>query len=139
MIAIVTYEKGDSIMNASVQNKTERNNSTQGFTNNITININDSETTYFTIKIGSEIIATSNISVQVLDETNSAVLNNRTPENIAQLLNAIKQQLKVIYEQQMQVAKQVQEQENTEKSLTQIDPNSIEANTITDRTNVIGQ
>lgn len=139
MIAIVTYEKGDSIMNVSVQNKTERNNSTQGFTNNITININDSETTYFTITIGSEIIATSNISVQVVDETNSAVLNNRTPENIAQLLNAIKQQLKVIYEQQMQVAKQVQEQENTEKSLTQIDPNSIEANTITDRTNVIGQ
>lgn len=139
MIAIVTYEKGDSIMNVSIQNKTERNNATQGFTNNIVININDSETTYFGIKVGSEIISTNNISVQVLDETNSAVLNNRTPENIEQLLSAIKQQLKVIYQQQMQVAKQVQEQENAEKALTQIDPNSIEANTITDRENVIGQ
>lgn len=133
IIAILTYQNKDSLMTVSVQNKTEQDN-TQGFNNNIIVKINDSEITVFTIKANSKIVATNNISVQALNETNSAVLNNRTPENIKQLLDAIKNQLNVIYEQQMQVAKEVQEQENAQNRLTQINP---ESNTITNSTNTI--
>lgn len=133
IIAILTYQNKDSLMTVSVQNKTEQDN-TQGFNNNIIVKINDSEITVFTIKANSKIVATNNISVQALNETNSAVLNNRTPENIKQLLDAIKNQLNVIYEQQMQVAKEVQEQENAQNRLTQINP---ESNTITNPTNTI--
>lgn len=138
VIAILTYQNEDSLMTVSVQNKTEQDNA-QGFNNNIIVKINDSEITVFTIKANSKMIATNNISVQALDGTNSAVLNNRTPENIKQLLDAIKNQLKVIYEQQMQVAKEVQEQENAQNGLTQIDPNSPESNTITNRDDIIDQ
>lgn len=138
VIAILTYQNEDSLMTVSVQNKTEQDNA-QGFNNNIIVKINDSEITVFTIKANSKMVATNNISVQALDGTNSAVLNNRTPENIKQLLDAIKNQLKVIYEQQMQVAKEVQEQENAQNGLTQIDPNSPESNTITNRDNIIDQ
>lgn len=99
-------------MKASLQNKTEQNATQDGFTNNITINISDSNTTYFTIKANSNILPNSSISIEELNETNSAVLNNRTPENVSQLLNAIKGQLQKIYEQQMQVAKEVQQQED---------------------------
>ncbi len=137
LIAIVTYQKGDAIINISIQNKTEQDNSTQGFVNNKIININNAETTYFGIKINSNMVATNNISVQVLDQTNSAVLNNRTPENIQQLLDAIKNQLSIIYEQQMQVAKQVQEEENAQNGLTQIEPNSTQNNTVIDRDNIV--
>ena len=64
------------------------------------------------------------------------MFNNRTPENIKQLVNSIKVQLKKIYEQQMQVAKDTQEQEDA-NGLTQIDPNAVESNTITNMKNVI--
>lgn len=138
VIAILTYQNEDSLMTVSVQNKTEQDNA-QGFNNNIIVKINDSEITVFTIKANSKMVATNNISVQALDGTNSAVLNNRTPENIKQLLDAIKKQLKVIYEQQMQVAKEVQEQENAQNGLTQIDSNSPESNTITNRDDIIDQ
>ena len=115
---------------------TEKSNIQYAFLNNIIININKAETTVFTIKANSNISSNQNISVQELNETNSAVLNNRTPENISQLLSAIKVQLKNIYEQQMQVEKQVQEQENAQ-GLTQIDPGAAETNTITNRTDIV--
>ncbi len=138
LIAILTYQNENSLVTVSIQNKTEQDN-TQGFNNNIIVKINDSEITVFTIKVNSKMVATNNISVQTLNETNSAVLNNRTPENIKQLLDAINNQLNIIYEQQMQVAKEVQEQENTQNGLTQIDPNSPESNTITNRDDIIDQ
>lgn len=139
MIAIVTYEQGEHIMKLSLQNKTEPNTLQDGFMNNIIININDSYTTYFTIKANSNLVPSSSVSVQELNENNSAVLNNRTPENIAQLLNATKAQLKKIYEQQMQVAKEVQEQENTQSGLTSDNSNAAEANTIINRTDAAGE
>lgn len=136
MIAIITYEMDNSVMKVSVQNKTEPNSSNQGFTNNIVIIVNDTDTTYFTIKANSNIAPSSTISVQELNETNSAVLNNRTPENISQLINALKVQLQKIYEQQMEVANQVQQQEGA-NGLNQVDQNAVETNTITGRTDVI--
>lgn len=137
MIGIITFNKDDEIIKVSLQNKTEANTTQDGYTNNIILNINNSDTTYFTIKANSNITPSDNISVQELNETNSAVLNNRTPENISQLLTAIKTQLEIVYKQQMEVAKQVQEQENSQAGLTPVDPNAGEANTITNRNDVV--
>lgn len=139
MIAILTCELNHEVITVSLQNRTEQNETQDGFNNNIIVKINNSGTTYFTINVNSNITPSSNISVQEINETNSAVLNNRTPENIAQLLNAIQAQLQKIYEQQMQVAKQVQEQENAQNGLTPVDPNAAEANTITNRTDIVGE
>lgn len=136
IIAIVSYEQGDSIMKISLQNKTEQNTLQEGINNNIIINISDSDVTYFMIRVNSNIKPANSVSLQELNATNYAVFNNRTPENIAQLLNSIKVQIKKIYEQQMQVAKETQAQENAQ-GLTQIDPNAVESNTITSIENVI--
>ena len=136
MIGIVTFDKDNETIKVSLQNKTEEDSKQNGFINNIILNINNSDTTYFKITASSNIMPNSNITVQELNETNSAILNNRTAENISQLLTAIKAQLKKIYEQQMQVAKEVQEQEDA-KGLTHIDPGAAETNTIIDRNDVV--
>lgn len=132
---ILTFDMDDETYTISLQNMTKQNNS--GLTNNIILIINNSNITYFTVKANSNISLSKNITVQDLNETNSAVLNNRTPENISQLLTAIKAQLKKIYEQQMEVARQMQE--NSQTSLNPTNPNAEEANTITNRTDVVGQ
>lgn len=137
VIAIITYEKNDKIMKVSIQNKTEQDSQTQTLVNNIIVNINNSDTTYFEIKANSNIAATTNVQVEELNDTNSAVLNNRTPENISQLLNAIKTKLQRTYEQLMQVSKEVQEQEDAQNGLNNVDTNVPESNTITNNENVI--
>lgn len=134
---IITTEINGKTIKISFQNNTEQNSSQDGFNKDTIIKINDSDITYYTLSINSEIMPSENVSVQELNETNSAVLNNRTPENIAQLLSAIKVQLNKIYEQQMQVAKEVQEQENMQNGLTPVNPNSPETNTIINYENVI--
>lgn len=137
MIMILTYETGNSLIKISLQNKTEQNNTQNGIVKNIILNINDTETTYFTIKLNSNITSSNSVTVEEINETNSAVLNNRTPENILQLLNAIKVQLQKIYDQQMQVAKEVQQQEDSQNGLTPVDPNAAEANQITNRNDIV--
>lgn len=112
IIAIVSGEVGDSHIKVSLQNKVEPNTLQEGMNQNIIVNVNDSDTTYFTIRANSNTKPVENVALQELNQNNYAVFNNRTPENIKQLINSIKVQLKKIYEQQMQVAKETQEQEN---------------------------
>lgn len=136
IIAIVGGEVGDSRVKISIQNKTEPNTLQEGMNHNIIINISDSDITYFTIRANSNTKPVTSVALQELNQSNYAVFNNRTPQNIAQLINSIKAQLKKIYEQQMQVAKETQAQEDA-NGLTQIDPNAVESNTITNMENVI--
>lgn len=134
---IMTFEINGEIMKISLQNNTKQNSSQNGLDNNIIIKINNSDTTYYTVSISSEIMPSSNVEIQELNETNSAALNNRTPENITQLLNAIMIQLNKIYEQQMEVAREVQQQEDIQNGLTSSNPNAPETNTIVNYQNVI--
>lgn len=134
---IVTTEINGKTIKVSLQNNTEQSSSQNGFNNDIIVKINDSDTTYYTLSIDSEIMPSGNIKTQELNETNSATLNNRTPENIAQLLNAIKIQLNRMYEQQMAVAREVQEQEDMQNGLNQTNPNAPETNTIVNYQNII--
>lgn len=134
---IITTEINGRTIKISLQNNTKQSSSQNGFNNDIIIKINDSDTTYYTLSIDSEIMPSSNVNTQELNDTNSAALNNRTPENIAQLLNAIITQLNKMYEQQMQVAREVQEQENMQNGLTPSNPNAPETNTIVNYENVI--
>ena len=136
IIAIVGGEVGDSRVKISIQNKTEPNTLQEGMNHNIIINISDSDITYFTIRANSNTKPVTSVALQELNQSNYAVFNNRTPQNIAQLISSIKAQLKKIYEQQMQVAKETQAQEDA-NGLTQIDPNAVETNTITNMENVI--
>ena len=136
IIAIVGGDVGDSRVKISIQNKTEPNTLQEGMNHNIIINISDSDITYFTIRANSNTKPVTSVALQELNQSNYAVFNNRTPQNIAQLINSIKAQLKKIYEQQMQVAKETQAQEDA-NGLTQIDPNAVESNTITNMENVI--
>ncbi len=136
IIAIVGGEVGDSRVKISIQNKTEPNTLQEGMNHNIIVLVSDSDITYFKVRSNSNIKPATNVALQELNQSNYAVFNNRTPENIAQLISSIKAQLKKIYEQQMQVAKETQAQEDA-NGLTQIDPNAVETNTITNMENVI--
>lgn len=127
---IITTEINGKTIKVSLQNNIGQSSSHNGFNNDIIIKINDSDTTYYTLSINSEIMPSESVEIQELNETNSATLNNRTPENIVQLLNAIKIQLNKIFEQQMQVAREVQEQEDMQNGLNQTNPDSAETNTI---------
>lgn len=134
---VITIQVNEKTIKISLQNNTKQNSSQNAFNNDIIIKINDSDTTYYTLSINSEIMQNENVSVQELNENNSATLNNRTPENIAQLLNAVIIQLNRIFEQQMQVAREAQEQENMQNGLTPTNPNAPETNTIVNYQNVI--
>lgn len=112
VIAIVSGKVGESRIKVSLQNKTEPNTLQEGMNHNIIVNISDSDITYFTIRANSNTKPVASVALQELNQNNYAVLNNRTPENVKQLVNSIKTQLKKIYEQQMQVAKETQEQED---------------------------
>ncbi len=136
IIAIVGGEVGDSRVKISIQNKTEPNTLQEGMNHNIIVLVSDSDITYFKVRSNSNIKPATNVALQELNQSNYAVFNNRTPQNIAQLISSIKAQLKKIYEQQMQVAKETQAQEDA-NGLTQIDPNAVETNTITNMENVI--
>lgn len=136
VIAIVGCQIGESRIKISLQNKTEPNSMQGGMNHNIIAIISDSDVTYFKTSINSNTKPAESVALQELNQNNYAVFNNRTPENIAQLINSIKVQLKKIYEQQMQVAKETQAQEDA-NGLTQIDPNAVETNSITSIENVI--
>lgn len=136
VIAIIGCEIGESRIKISLQNKTEPNSMQGGMNHNIIAIISDSDVTYFKTSINANTKPAESVALQELNQNNYAVFNNRTPENIAQLINSIKVQLKKIYEQQMQVAKETQAQEDA-NGLTQIDPNAVETNTITSIENVI--
>lgn len=130
MTVIVTIQINEKTIKISLQNNVEQNSSRNGFNNDIIVKINDSDTTYYTLNINSETTPSTNVQTQELNETNSATLNNRTPENIAQLLEAVVTQISKIIEQQMEVAREVQEQEDMQNGLNQTNPGSAEANTI---------
>lgn len=135
MIISVNYEDDtNSIKSISLQSKTELYN--QELVNNIVININDSNTTYFTIKINSNMVANNNIQIEELNKTNSVVVNDRSKENILQLWNAITAQLQKVYEQYIQVIKELQ-QEDTQNQLIHNEDIRTESNTITNDTNTI--
>lgn len=134
---VITIQVNEKTIKISLQNNTKQNSSQNAFNNDIIIKINDSDTTYYTLSINSEIMPNENVSVQELNENNSATLNNRTPENIAQLLNAVIIQLNRIFEQQMQVAREAQEQEDMQNEITPANPNAPETNTIVNYQNVI--
>lgn len=134
---VITIQVNEKTIKISLQNNTKQNSSQNAFNNDIIIKINDSDTTYYTLSINSEIMPNENVSVQELNENNSATLNNRTSENIAQLLNAVIIQLNRIFEQQMQVAREAQEQEDMQNEITPANPNAPETNTIVNYQNVI--
>jgi hypothetical protein len=142
IVAIATCDINDKTTTISIQNKTEQDSTNKNeFTNNIVIKINESDTTVFTITSDSNIASSSSVYVPTLEQGNYAVLNNLTKEYITQqLLPALLIQVPIVYNQQVEYVKEVQEQEDAQNSsLTQIDPGMLEMNTITNRDNIINQ
>jgi Tfp pilus assembly protein PilE len=136
VIAIITYEANDDLMTVSVQNKTDGNQ--DGFSNNIIVNINNSDTTYFTIKANSTITPVSSVSIPTLTSGSYAVFNNFTSDYIVKILSGTITQLFNMFNQQMEVAKEVQEQQDAQNStLIPVDSDMLEMNTITERDDII--
>lgn len=135
IVAIVECEQDNKAIKISLQSNTQKGD--QGLINNFRVNINDSETTYFTVTAASTINTSDNVQTEELNDSNSAVLNNRTKENAIALIDAIKTQLQRTYNELMEVAKQVQEQEDAQSGLNSVNPNAPEANVISNMQNVI--
>ena len=113
------------------------NQDEEGMNYNTVVNINDSGITYFTIKLNTSMKPSNDVVVEQLTNENSATINNFTPEYMANIINSVKIRLRQLYEEKMQIAKTVQQEENTSQGLTQVDQNAPEANTIMQDTNTI--
>lgn len=134
-IVIATFEMHDKTVKISVQSKTTPDEQNQGtINNNIIININDSDVTYFTVKVNTILSATDTVIVEQVNEQNSFTANNFTPEYLKELIKSIQDQLKKIYNEKMQIASTVQQEENATNGLNQVDPDAPETNTITSNT-----
>lgn len=135
-IFIFTLEVGnDKVVKVSVQSKTKPDTENQSTLNNsMIININDSDVTYFTIKANTILSATDSVAVEQLTNQNSATINDFTPEYLTSIIVQIQNRLKELYNQKMQIASTVQQEENASQGLNQVDPNAPEANTITTNT-----
>ena len=135
-IIIVTLEMGDNkTIKLLLQNNA--NQDEEGMNYNTVVNINDSGITYFTIKLNTSMKPSNDVVVEQLTNENSATINNFTPEYMANIINSVKIRLRQLYEEKMQIAKTVQQEENTSQGLTQVDQNAPEANTIMQDTNTI--
>lgn len=135
-IIVATFEtQADKTIKVSVQSKTSPDTQTQGVINNNTIiNINDSDITYFTIKANTIMSVATSVTVDELNTNNSFITNTFNKEYIDSLTQQIKRQLQRKYEEKMNIAKTVQEEENASQGLNSVDPNAPEANNITANT-----
>ena len=138
-IIIATFQYNEEIVKFSIQDKTDITEQTMTITDNWIVNVNISDTTYFTIKMNAQTTPAQTASVVTLDESNAAIVNNFTPAYITNLYNGILQRLQQLYTQKLEQVKIAQQEENVANGLNPVDPNAPEANTIVPNNTIVGQ
>lgn len=81
--------------------------------NNMIVNINVNDTTYFTIKSNSVTKADESVIIEDLTNENSAIVNDFTPQYTSDLLAGIIKRLQQLYSQKMITITTIQQEENT--------------------------
>ena len=130
IMCIITVEGNDletddrSIYKISFLNSTVQDAESAKITSNKTINISDSNTTYFSIKLDSVTTPSPNVQVEELTSENSASINNFTPEYAMDLLQKIGDRLEKLFQQKLEIINAT-EQNDSSQVLEQNEENSI--------------
>lgn len=124
-IIIFTLETGnDKIVKLSLQSKISSNSQAREINSNTIININDSDITYFTIKANTTTNSSNDVVVEQLNDQNSAIVNNFNEGYIKKLVTDIYARLEKLYEEKMQIATTVQQEENASQGLNNTNTNT---------------
>ncbi len=115
---ILTYTKGDETVKVAMTDTTTNNITNGEVDSNIVININNNDTTYFTINAKTITKQTTGLVIESLVRENSATVNDFTPKYIATLTQQIVNRLKQLYNQKLEIVHTVQQEEQVPQTPT---------------------
>ncbi len=115
-VVILAFESSNGeIYKISYRDIVDSDTVNQSITNTKAINISDSDTTYFAIKLNSVTKAEQEVTIDELTSQNSAIINTYTPEDTTELLQRIVARLQTLYTKKLQVINELgQLQEQTQ-------------------------
>lgn len=146
-IYILTYTKGDKTVRVAMTDMTTNNITNGEVDSDIVININNNDTTYFTVNAKTITKQATGLVIESLVRENSATVNDFTPKYIANLTQQIVDLLKKLYSQKLEIVHTVQQEEQvpqtpTPEQTTTITQNNGNAqnntNQITNTNNTVG-
>lgn len=144
---ILTYTKGDETVKVAMTDTTTNNITNGEVDSNIVININNNDTTYFTVNAKTITKQTTGLVIESLVRENSATVNDFTPKYIATLTQQIVNRLKQLYNQKLEIVHTVQQEEQVPQAPTPEQTTTItqgngngqnNTNQITNTNNIIG-
>ncbi len=112
IVAIFTLTNEDDILKISYQDKMNQDASTEEIQKNQTLNISNGTTTYFTIEKESSTVPSEEAQVEIINNENSAIINNYEQEELVQLMQAIVQRIQFLYQSKLQNIYATQQQTN---------------------------
>lgn len=115
---ILTYTKGDKTVKVAMTDKTTANTTTGEVNTDTVINMNNNDTTYFTINAKTITKQETGLVIESLGRENSATVNNFTPKYIAKLTQDIVNRLKDLYNQKLEIVHTVQQEEQVPQNPT---------------------
>ena len=115
---ILTYTKGDETVKVAMTDTTTNNITNGEVDSNIVININNNDTTYFTVNAKTITKQTTGLVIESLVRENSATVNDFTPKYIATLTQQIVHRLKQLYNQKLEIVHTVQQEEQVPQTPT---------------------
>ena len=115
---ILTYTKGDETVKVAMTDTTTNNITNGEVDSNIVININNNDTTYFTVNAKTITKQTTGLVIESLVRENSATVNDFTPKYIATLTQQIVNRLKQLYNQKLEIVHTVQQEEQVPQTPT---------------------
>ena len=122
-IYIFTLEKENEIIKITIQDKLDDQIDNGQVIKNTGINFNINDTTYFTVKIATNIVLVDDIQIEDLTNQNSAKLNEYEAGYLQTLIKKIQERLNTLYEEKIKVINMTQQQANMQEATqqTQID------------------
>lgn len=115
---ILTYTKGDETVKVAMTDTTTNNITNGEVDSNIVININNNDTTYFTVNAKTITKQTTGLVIESLVRENSATVNDFTPKYIATLTQQIVNRLKQLYNEKLEIVHTVQQEEQVPQTPT---------------------
>lgn len=115
---ILTYTKGDETVKVAMTNEITANTTTGEINSDTVININNNDTTYFTVNAKTITKQETGLVIESLVRENSATVNDFTPKYIANLTQQIVNRLKELYNQKLEIVHTVQQEEQVPQTPT---------------------
>ena len=108
-LIVIMANDAENNYTISLQNTVQT--ATENINKTMLLNVNISDTTYFTLNLNENTSITNNVDVPTLDNSNSAKVNEFTPEYTQQLIAAIGNRLQQLFLEKVSIIVQVQQQQ----------------------------